>query len=111
MSAPTWIAVVLVGAGSYLFRYAPVAALHRVELPPFVERALSYAGISAMTAMLVGAVVQHGRGHSIVANVGAVLAVLAATVVAMRSRSYALVVAAGLGAYGAALIVESVLLR
>jgi branched-subunit amino acid transport protein len=107
MNIQTWIAVIMVGAGSYLFRYAPVVALHRVSVPPLVERALSYAGASAMTAMLVSALVHHGRTTSVVASVGAVCAVLVAGAVAMRKRSFGLVVLAGLGTYGAALVIET----
>jgi branched-subunit amino acid transport protein len=105
----TWIVVVVVGLGSYLLRYAPIVAVQRLTIPPVADRALRYAGPSAMAAMTVGAVLQHGRTHPPILAIGALLAVGVAAVVATRGRSFATVVVAGMAIYGLALVTSSLL--
>lgn len=49
----TWLAIVLVGAGSYLLRLLPLVVLPRVTLRPGMERAVRHAGVAAIAALLV----------------------------------------------------------
>jgi branched-subunit amino acid transport protein len=105
----TWIAVVLVGLGSYALRYAPIVALDRVRLPAVVERALSHAGAAAMTALIASALMQHLRSHQTVVDVGALVAVAVAALVATTKRSFGVVVATGLVVYGLALVVANLI--
>ncbi len=52
----TWLAITLVGVGSYLLRVLPLVVLPRVTLPPRVDRAVRHAGLAAITALLVSSV-------------------------------------------------------
>jgi branched-subunit amino acid transport protein len=49
-----WIAVLAVGVASYAFRLLPWLVLDRVQVGPTAEAALRYAGVGAITALLVG---------------------------------------------------------
>ena len=49
-----WCAVMIVGAVSYACRLVPWLVLDRVEVGPSVEAGLRYAGVGAITALLVG---------------------------------------------------------
>ena len=48
-----WVAIVLTGAGSYLFRLVPLVVLPRLTLRPGLERAVRHAGVAAIAALLV----------------------------------------------------------
>jgi len=45
----TWIVVLAVGVGSYLFRVGPLLAVQRMTLSPQAERVLRHAGTAAIT--------------------------------------------------------------
>jgi branched-subunit amino acid transport protein len=56
-----WLAVLVAGAGSYLFRISMLVVAARTGLPPVVERAASYAvpvAFAALAAASVAAEVQ-----------------------------------------------------
>jgi branched-subunit amino acid transport protein len=94
-----WIAVAVIGLASYLFRLGPVMALSRTSLPASVDRALTYAGPSAMAALTVTAVAH--QPHADVASwSGSLLALGVGAAAALRKRSFLTAVAAGLLVYG-----------
>ncbi len=92
-----WIAVLAVGVASYAFRLLPWLVLDRVGVGPQVEAALRYAGVGAITALLVG-----GLLHPQVAG-GSVLPMLAALAVSgllmWRGGSGLLAIAIGMAAF------------
>lgn len=55
-----FMAIVLVGAGSYLLRLLPFLLVDRISLSPRAEDVLNYAAAAAMTALIVGLVVHLG---------------------------------------------------
>ena len=56
--------VAIVGLGSYLLRLVPLLAAERVRLPERIEAALRHAGMGALTALAVAAVLEILRwGH------------------------------------------------
>ena len=92
-----WIAVLAVGFVSYLCRLVPWLVLDRMEVGESVEATLRYAGVGAVTALLVG-----GLLHPPVAGGSAVpmLAALAVTGTLMwRDRSGLLAIGAGMGTF------------
>jgi branched-subunit amino acid transport protein len=94
-----WIAVLLVGAGSYAFRLAPVLALGRGSPPPWVTRVLRLAGPAALTAMAATAVAQHERPGQAGAPLALGAAVAVGALAARRRRPAVAGLAAGLATY------------
>lgn len=93
----TWYAVLIVGLVSYACRLVPWLVLDRMEVGPSVEAALRYAGVGAITALLVGGLV-----HPQAAG-GSVLPMLAALAVSglliWRDRSGLLAIGLGMGTF------------
>jgi branched-subunit amino acid transport protein len=100
----TWIAILAVGAVSYVFRAAPLLVLGRMRLSDRVDRVVRHAGSAALTALLVGTVLHGG-------DAGTSTAILAATatglIVAVRGASMLRVVLAGGFTYAAIAVVEA----
>jgi branched-subunit amino acid transport protein len=91
-----WIAIALVGAGSLTFRLAPILALAQRPLSPLAERALQH-GATAMLAALAGhaLVSRAGDAHR---GLAAALTVVVIGAASRRTRSFGLLVGAGLAA-------------
>jgi branched-subunit amino acid transport protein len=92
-----WIAVLVVGAVSYASRLVPWLVLDRMEVGPQVEAVLRYAGVGAITALLVGGLL-HPQASG--RPVPAVLAAVAVSGVLMwRGRSGLLAIGLGMGTF------------
>lgn len=95
----SWMALLLVAAGSYLFRVAPLLLGARLRLPARTEAALRDAGAGCLMALLVPATASLSSGASTgPARLGVILAVLAAGCAAYLGRSMTVVVLAGVAA-------------
>jgi branched-subunit amino acid transport protein len=96
----TWIALAVVAVGSYVLRFVPLVALDRFTPPPVVERALSYAGPSAMAALTVGALAHqdHVTG-STAAALAAGTSLVVATLLTLRGRPFLVAGGAALAAF------------
>jgi branched-subunit amino acid transport protein len=103
-----WVAVAVIGLVSYAFRLGPVVVLQHLGLPDRVDRALTYAGPSAMVAITVSSITRHQANHGTPATVAAVVALVVAGGLAVRGRPLLAVVAAGTLVYAAALWVGGV---
>jgi len=93
----TWVAVLLVAAGSYALRLLPLLLLAPGRRwPQEVESGLRYAGYGAVAFLLVGAVREsaHTWSVGVALTVGLAVGLLAVA----RRRSLPVVVLAGLGA-------------
>jgi branched-subunit amino acid transport protein len=95
----SWIAVLVVGLGSYSFRVAPLLIGARLRLGARTQDVLRHAGMGGIAALLVTSVVGFGTSGGIVAVASAVGAVAVAAAVALRGRSMTLVVLAGGAVY------------
>lgn len=97
-----WLAVLLVGLGSYLLRVVPLLLGERLRLPDRVDAALGHAAVGAMTALLVTGVERTATdaGPDRVA-LGLALAVSGA--IGLLGRSMPVVVLCGGATYGVAL--------
>jgi branched-subunit amino acid transport protein len=89
-----WGVVALVGAVSLAIRALPLARADAVRLGPRAEQGLRHAGIGAMTALLVAALLPGPEGMG-GAQLGLLVAVGVGAVLAWRGRSMVVVVAAG----------------
>lgn len=94
------LAVLVVGAGSLLFRLAPLLGAER--LPERVSRTATWAGVSVLAAITVRSVVTHEDATLPSATPAPLLAALAVglgLLLAHRGRSVLVAVASGAAAY------------
>ena len=104
----TWVVILAVGAGSYVFRLGPLLLLQRVSLPESGDRAIQYAGMAAITALIATSTRQHAVGS---VTVPTVLAIAAATVLAVRGASMMLLLVCGGSIYAGSIIVAQLAAR
>lgn len=91
-----WLTVVTMGLVTYAIRLSLIAGLGRVELPPFVGRALRFVPPAVLTAITFPELLLPGGTFDLsLANARLVAGVLAA-LVAWRSRNVVLTVVAGM---------------
>jgi branched-subunit amino acid transport protein len=104
-----WLAIVLVGLGSYAFRVVPLLLGERMRLSERADAALRHAAVGAMTALMVLGVerVTADPLSRDAIPVGAALAI--SGMVALLGRSMPLVVLCGGATYGLALVALRVL--
>lgn len=95
--ATAWLAVLLVGVGTWALRSSLVLMLGRVEIPARLERAFRYVAPSVMAAIAVPAFVAPGGQLSL--SVAHLAAAAAAIVVARRVGSFIATLAVGLATY------------
>ena len=96
----TWIAVIVVGVGSFAFRAIPLILGPRLRLSRRTQDVLRHTGMGGITALLVISLLGIGTAGGTTTALSAVAAVAVATVVARRGRSMALVMLAGGAGYG-----------
>ncbi len=95
----TWIAVILVGAGSYAARSIPLLRSRgHASTGGWRDRLVRRAGLAAIAAMVAGSLRHHGQAGSPDA-LAAALTAAAVAAGAARRRSFGLAVAAGLASY------------
>jgi branched-subunit amino acid transport protein len=80
----TWVVILAVGFGSYLFRVGPQLLLERTSLSHNGDQLIRNAGTAALTALIVVATKQSATGNALVPTV---LAVAVAAVLAARGHS------------------------
>ncbi|HEU4675877.1 MAG TPA: AzlD domain-containing protein [Motilibacteraceae bacterium] len=91
------LAVVVVGAGSLVFRLVPLLGAHL--LPPALPRLAGRIGVAVLTAIVVRAVLQHHDAGVSPAPLVAGVSVGLGLVLAFRGRSVLLSVAVGVASY------------
>jgi branched-subunit amino acid transport protein len=104
----TWIVMVAVGVGSYLFRVGPLLVLQRVSLSDRADQLIRHAGTAAITALIVLSTKQSATGS---ATVPTVLAVSVAVVLAARRASMLRLLTIGGAIYAGSLIAMAAIAR
>lgn len=100
-----WIAVLVVGLGSFVFRTAPLLFDAGFRLPERTQQILRHAGMGGIAALLVSNIIGIGSGNGCCTTASAAAAVTAGAIVARRGRSMTPVVLTGGAVYiGLALI-------
>ena len=102
----TWIVVLAVGLGSYLFRVGPLLAIQRMTLSPQVERVVRHAGTAAITALIVVAGKQSAAGGSALPTI---LALAAGIGLACRGASMTRILFVGGALYAGVAVVTGLL--
>ena len=104
----TWIVMVAVGVGSYLFRVGPLLVLQRVSLSDRADQLIRHAGTAAITGLIVLSTKQSATGS---AAVPTVLAVTVAAVLAARRASMLRLLTIGGAIYAGSLIAMAAIAR
>ncbi len=104
----TWLVILGVGLGSFVFRLGPLLALERVSLSERGHRWIRHAGTGALTALIVVSTRHAATGSSALPTV---LAMAAAVVLVARGASMLRLVLYGGGVYAGAIILLGLLAR
>jgi branched-subunit amino acid transport protein len=102
----TWIVILAVGLGSYVFRVGPQLLFERTSLSANGDQVIRHAGTAALTALIVVSVKQSAAGNALVPTL---LAVAVAAVVAARGGSMLRLLACGGAVYALSTIVVGLL--
>ena len=92
----TWLVILAVGLGSYLFRISMVVLVDRIGSPARFEQAAALVVPSAFAALAAGGVVASSLGADGPAAVAPLAAVVAAAVAVRRTGSPQLAIVVGM---------------
>jgi branched-subunit amino acid transport protein len=96
-----WIAVLIVGLGSFALRAVPLILGPRLRVAQRTQDVLQHAGIGGITALLVTSVAHIGPAGGATNALPPVAAVAVATVIARRGGSMVLVLLIGAAVFAA----------
>jgi len=93
-----WVAVVIIGVGTYLTRLSFIGAFGEREMPAWMEQPLRFVAPAVMGAIVLPEVVQPDGSLELLPSVNPrFLAAVFAAAVAYRWRNVSLVIAVGMG--------------
>jgi branched-subunit amino acid transport protein len=92
-----WLLLFAMGAVTYITRLSIIALLGRIEIPGLVRRGLKYVPPAVLSAIIAPALLRPEGPFDLSLSNERLLAGLAATLVAWRTRSVMLTIAAGMG--------------
>jgi branched-subunit amino acid transport protein len=93
-----WLVMLLGGMLTYLARLSFIVLLHKVSIPEWARRALSYVPIAVLTAIIVPEIFLHTGAFNTSLLNPRLLAGILAVVVAWRTRNALLTVVVGMAA-------------
>jgi branched-subunit amino acid transport protein len=102
----TWLVMLAVGAGSYVFRVGPLFLLQRIAPSERASRLIRNAGTAVITALIVVAAKGNATGT---ATVPTLLAMAVAVVLAARGASMMRLLAGGGSAYVLTMVISSLI--
>ena len=83
----TWLVIVAVGLGSYLFRLSMIILTGRITMPPYLERASGLVVPAAFAALAAAGVAAACSGLGITGAAAPLTAVAAAVIAVLRTGS------------------------
>ena len=104
----TWVVILAVGAGSFVFRLGPLLVFERISLSERGDRVIRHAGTAAITALIVVTTRHSATGGAVIPTI---LAVAAAIVLAVRGASMVRLLVFGGATYACSAIVVGLLAR
>jgi branched-subunit amino acid transport protein len=102
----TWVVILAVGAGSFVFRLGPLLVFERISITERADRAIRHAGTAATTALIVVTTKHSATGGAVIPTM---LAVAVAAVLAARGASMLRLLLFGGVTYACAAIVVGLL--
>ena len=97
----TWLVILAVGAGSFVFRLGPLLLLQRISPTERGDRVIRHAGTAAITALIAVSTKTSATGSALVPTV---LAMAAAIGLAARGASMLRLLLCGGGIYAGSVI-------
>jgi len=91
-----WLAILGAGAVTFALRLSLIALLGRVEVPPFLERALRYVPAAVLTAVVIPLLFYQDGALEVSLGNERLLAGLAAALICWRTRSVPLTLIGGM---------------
>lgn len=91
-----FLAVLVVGVGTFISRAVFIVGLARRTIPPAVLRVLEFVGPATLAALIVAMMISDGRVQAGAPEVGGLAA---ASLVGLRTRNLTLILVAGMGVY------------
>ena len=104
----TWLVILAVGCGSFVFRLGPLLVFERIVLTERGERVIRHASMAAITALIMVSTKHSASGT---AAMPTVLSVAVAVVLAARGASMLRLLVCGGGIYACSVIVVDLLAR
>ncbi|MEO5837839.1 MAG: AzlD domain-containing protein [Acidimicrobiales bacterium] len=104
----TWVVILAVGAGSFVFRLGTLLVLERITLSDRGDRVIRHAGTAAITALIVVATKHNATGGSVIPTV---LAVVVGVALAARGGSMVRLLVFGGATYACSAILLDLLTR
>ncbi len=92
-----WLIVGLIGLGTYLTRLSFVAVFGRFGVPPWLAAPLRYVGPAVLAALAAPAVIAPGDAIDVTSGNPRFFAAVVALLVALRTKSVAWTIVAGMG--------------
>jgi branched chain amino acid efflux pump len=83
----TWIVIVAVGLGSYLFRLSMIILTDRITMPPSLQRASGFVVPAAFAALAAAGVAAACSGIGVTQSAAPLIAVAAAIIAVLRTGS------------------------
>jgi branched-subunit amino acid transport protein len=97
MSTPTlWLTIAGVAAVTFALRISFIVLLGRIEVPPFLERALRYVPAAVLTAVVIPLLFYQDGALEVSLGNERLLAGLAAALICWRTRSVPLTLIGGM---------------
>ena len=94
----TWIVIVAVGLGSYLFRLSMILLTSRITMPPYLERASGLVAPAAFAALAAAGVAAACSGLGVTRAAAPLAAVVAAVIAVLRTGSPQAAILVGMSA-------------
>jgi branched-subunit amino acid transport protein len=91
-----WLAILGAGAVTFTLRLSFIALLGRIEVPPFLERALRYVPAAVLTAVVIPLLFYQDGALEVSLGNERLVAGLLAALIAWRTRNVLLVLAGGM---------------
>lgn len=99
MSTPTlWLTILGAGAVSFALRLSFIALFGRIEVPPFLERALRYVPAAVLTAVVIPLLFYNDGALEVSFGNERLVAGLFAALIAWRTRNVLLTLGGGMAA-------------
>jgi branched-subunit amino acid transport protein len=92
-----WLLLLAMGAVTYLTRLSMIALLGQVEIPDLVKRGLKYVPPAVLSAIIAPALLRPNGPFDLSPSNERLLAGMAATLVAWRTRNVMLTIGVGMG--------------
>ncbi|NPV87592.1 MAG: AzlD domain-containing protein [Anaerolineae bacterium] len=101
-----WITIAIAGLLTFCIRYSFIFLLGRAKMPAWLERALYFVPITALSAIILPEVAQHGGTLQLSPRNPQIGAALLAGLVALRTKNVVWSIAVGMAAL---LVLEALL--